>query len=117
MPGEIVWRLKVRRALSRSFCEIAPQIEEISLPQNGISHRGIRALAKSVHANGENLRVLDLNDNTFYAKGLCCDGPCSSLSVETGGDQLWGLFAWESRDAITCGIFERGWGFVDSSNC
>lgn len=38
------------------------------MTQNGINHPGISALAKAL-AKNTNLQVLDLNDNTFTAKG------------------------------------------------
>uniref|UniRef100_A0A131XHW0 Putative ran gtpase-activating protein n=1 Tax=Hyalomma excavatum TaxID=257692 RepID=A0A131XHW0_9ACAR len=43
-------------------------LEEVALPQNGIYHEGIAALAKGLMSN-KNLRVLNLNDNTFTVKG------------------------------------------------
>ncbi|XP_054929952.1 ran GTPase-activating protein 1-like [Dermacentor andersoni] len=43
-------------------------LEEVALPQNGIYHEGIAALANGLMSN-KNLRILNLNDNTFTAKG------------------------------------------------
>lgn len=43
-------------------------LEEVAMPQNGIYHEGIAALAKGLMSN-KNLRILNLNDNTFTAKG------------------------------------------------
>ena len=43
-------------------------LEEVSMPQNGIFHAGISALADAFAAN-KNLRKLSLNDNTFTEKG------------------------------------------------
>nr|XP_037277477.1 ran GTPase-activating protein 1-like isoform X2 [Rhipicephalus microplus] len=43
-------------------------LEEVALFQNGIYHEGIAALAKGLMSN-KNLRILDLNDNTFTMKG------------------------------------------------
>lgn len=43
-------------------------LEEIHMPQNGINHPGIKALATAVQHN-PNLRTLNLNDNTFTEKG------------------------------------------------
>lgn len=38
------------------------------MPQNGINHPGVTALAKAMQSN-QKLRVLNLNDNTFTKKG------------------------------------------------
>lgn len=38
------------------------------MPQNGIYHKGIKALSNAFKKNG-NLRLLDLNDNTITKKG------------------------------------------------
>jgi len=43
-------------------------LEEVSMPQNGINHQGIAALADAFASN-KNLRILNLNDNTFTEKG------------------------------------------------
>lgn len=43
-------------------------LEEVALPQNGIYHEGIAALANGLMSN-KNLRILNLNDNTFTVKG------------------------------------------------
>lgn len=43
-------------------------LEEIYMPQNGINHPGITALANAMQHN-PNLRVLNLNDNTFTKRG------------------------------------------------
>ncbi len=43
-------------------------LEEVSMPQNGISHTGITALAEAFTEN-KNLKKLNLNDNTFTEKG------------------------------------------------
>ncbi|KAI4873477.1 hypothetical protein NFI96_032560, partial [Prochilodus magdalenae] len=43
-------------------------LEEVHMPQNGINHPGITALAMAMQHN-LNLRVLNLNDNTFTKKG------------------------------------------------
>ncbi|CAN8012139.1 unnamed protein product [Ixodes pacificus] len=43
-------------------------LEELSLPQNGIFHEGVGALAKGVAAN-PNLHLLNLNDNIFTPEG------------------------------------------------
>lgn len=43
-------------------------LEEIHMPQNGINHPGVTALANAVQHNPQ-LRVLNLNDNTFTKKG------------------------------------------------
>ena len=38
------------------------------MPQNGINHEGITALADAVR-NNKNLKHINLNDNTFSDKG------------------------------------------------
>ncbi|XP_046569037.1 ran GTPase-activating protein 1-like [Haliotis rubra] len=43
-------------------------LEELAMPQNGITHPGISALADAVAVN-KRLRVLNLNDNTFTERG------------------------------------------------
>lgn len=43
-------------------------LEEINVPQNGINHPGVTAMAGAVQ-NNPNLRILNLNDNTFTEKG------------------------------------------------
>ena len=43
-------------------------LEEVHVPQNGINHPGIRALASAMQHNPQ-LRVLNLNDNTFTKRG------------------------------------------------
>lgn len=55
------------KALARAFSVIGT-LEEIQLPQNGIQHEGIAALAETVKHN-KNLRHLNLNDNIFTEKG------------------------------------------------
>ena len=43
-------------------------LEEVQMPQNGINHAGITALAEAFAAN-KNLRYLNLQDNTFTKVG------------------------------------------------
>jgi len=43
-------------------------LEEVVMPQNGIYHIGISALAEAFTAN-KNLRHINLQDNTFTEKG------------------------------------------------
>lgn len=43
-------------------------LEEVHMPQNGINYAGVMALASAMRNNPE-LRVLNLNDNTFTKKG------------------------------------------------
>ena len=43
-------------------------LEEVQMPQNGITHPGITALAEAL-AENKNLHILNLNDNTFTEKG------------------------------------------------
>lgn len=43
-------------------------LEEVHMPQNGINYSGVMALASAMRHNPE-LRVLNLNDNTFTKRG------------------------------------------------
>lgn len=43
-------------------------LEEVHMPQNGINHPGVTALATAMQHNTR-LRILNLNDNTFTDKG------------------------------------------------
>lgn len=43
-------------------------LEEVHMPQNGINHAGVTALATAMQHNAD-LRVLNLNDNTFTKRG------------------------------------------------
>ena len=43
-------------------------LEEVHMPQNGINYAGVMALASAMRHNPE-LRVLNLNDNTFTKRG------------------------------------------------
>lgn len=43
-------------------------LEEVHMPQNGINHPGVTALATAMQHN-TGLRILNLNDNTFTEKG------------------------------------------------
>ena len=43
-------------------------LEEVRMPQNGIYHEGITALAEAF-AHNKNLRYLSLQDNTFTTVG------------------------------------------------
>lgn len=54
-------------ALSQFFREVG-SLEEVAIPQNGIYHPGISALSESLKEN-ENLKILNLNDNTIGPKG------------------------------------------------
>lgn len=48
--------------------QIIGTLEEIHMPQNGINHPGVTALAQAFAINPL-LRVINLNDNTFTEKG------------------------------------------------
>lgn len=48
--------------------QLMGSLEEVHMPQNGINHPGVTALAKAME-NNPNLRILNLNDNTFTEKG------------------------------------------------
>ncbi|KAF7648751.1 hypothetical protein LDENG_00152320 [Lucifuga dentata] len=54
-------------ALAQAF-QLMGSLEEVHMPQNGITHPGVMALATAVQHNTD-LRVLNLNDNTFTEKG------------------------------------------------
>lgn len=54
-------------AMSRAFRAIGT-LERIELPQNGIRKEGIVELARSI-GTSENLKILNLNDNTFTSAG------------------------------------------------
>lgn len=55
------------KALSQFFKKVG-SLEEVAIPQNGIYHLGISALSESLKEN-ENLKILNLNDNTVGPKG------------------------------------------------
>lgn len=55
------------KALSQFFQKVG-SLETLAIPQNGIYHPGISALSDSLRDN-ENLKVLNLNDNTIGPKG------------------------------------------------
>lgn len=50
------------------FFKAVGSLEELAMPQNGIFHEGIAALAAALSQN-PNLRIINLNDNTFTPKG------------------------------------------------
>ncbi|KPP73440.1 ran GTPase-activating protein 1-like [Scleropages formosus] len=54
-------------ALAHAF-KMMGSLEEVHMPQNGITHPGVTALASAMEHNPQ-LRVLNLNDNTFTKKG------------------------------------------------
>ena len=43
-------------------------LQEVQMPQNGINHAGVTALAQAF-AHNHALRILNLSDNTFTEKG------------------------------------------------
>lgn len=55
------------KAMSAAFRQLGT-LERIELPQNGIRVDGIAELAKSI-GTSTNLKILNLNDNTFTAVG------------------------------------------------
>ncbi|KAI6652080.1 Ran GTPase-activating protein 1 [Oopsacas minuta] len=55
------------KPLAEAF-KLLQTLEVIRMPQNGINHVGIAALAKSFESN-PNLTEIDLHDNTFAPKG------------------------------------------------
>lgn len=55
------------KALSKFFATVKT-LEEVCMPQNGIYYDGITALSEGFKMN-ENMRILNLNDNTIRAKG------------------------------------------------
>jgi Ran GTPase-activating protein (RanGAP) involved in mRNA processing and transport len=48
--------------------QVMGSLEHVAMPQNGIQHEGIEALA-GAFAECKNLKVLNLNDNIFTADG------------------------------------------------
>ncbi|XP_045114674.1 ran GTPase-activating protein 1-like isoform X2 [Portunus trituberculatus] len=50
------------------FFKAVGTLEHVAMPQNGIFHVGIAALASALSMN-PNLRIINLNDNTFTPKG------------------------------------------------
>lgn len=50
------------------------------MPQNGINHAGVVALASAMRHNRE-LRVLNFNDNTFTKKGTLAMAKVNSVHV------------------------------------
>jgi len=59
---------KVGAKIFASLFEQLESLEEVAMPQNGIFHEGIAALAKAF-SNNPNLKIINLNDNTFTLKG------------------------------------------------
>lgn len=55
-------------------------LEELSLPQNGIFHNGVTALARGLACN-RSLRVLNLNDNIVTLKGAAPLAKVSALQI------------------------------------
>lgn len=55
-------------------------LEEVHMPQNGINHLGVMALASAMKHNPE-LCVLNLNDNTFTKKGTMAMAQVRSFPV------------------------------------
>ena len=55
------------KALAKVF-KLMGTLEEVVMPQNGIYHEGIEALSDAFASN-PNLRILNMNDNTFTEKG------------------------------------------------
>lgn len=60
------------------------------MPQNGINYPGVMALASSLRHNPQ-LRVLNLNDNTFTKKGTLAMAQVrpSFTHWSTGRKHLW----------------------------
>lgn len=54
--------------LSACSSQVIGTLEEVHMPQNGINHPGVTALAQAFAVNPL-LRVINLNDNTFTEKG------------------------------------------------
>lgn len=48
--------------------QLIGSLEEIHIPQNGINHPGITAMAGALQHNPQ-IRVINFNDNTFTKKG------------------------------------------------
>jgi len=58
-------------------------LEEVHMPQNGINHPGVTALAMAMQHNA-GLRVLNLNDNTFTKKGAIAMAQVQQERGDTG---------------------------------
>ena len=50
------------------FSQLMGSLTEVHMPQNGINHPGVTALAKAMQHNTA-LHTLNLNDNTFSEEG------------------------------------------------
>ncbi|ELT89424.1 hypothetical protein CAPTEDRAFT_107728, partial [Capitella teleta] len=64
--------------LAEAFKAIG-SLEEVRMPQNGIFHEGITALAEAFAFNPK-LKILDLSDNIFTEKGASAMAKVSKLS-------------------------------------
>lgn len=79
-------RTPAHLSFSLPFTQIIGTLEEIHMPQNGINHPGVTALAQAFAGNSL-LRVINLNDNTFTEKGAVA---MAEVSL-TAGRLLLGL--------------------------
>lgn len=59
---------EVISSLIFTLFQIIGTLEEVHMPQNGINHPGITALAQAFAINPL-LKIINLNDNTFTEKG------------------------------------------------
>lgn len=75
------------------FPQTIGTLEEIAMPQNGINPPGILALADAFSEN-PNLRVLNLNDNTFTADGAAT---IAKVSIAPHIKELFGYQALPCR--------------------
>lgn len=61
--------------------QVIGTLEEVHMPQNGINHPGITALAQAFALNPL-LRVINLNDNTFTEKGAVAMAEVSPFQLD-----------------------------------
>ena len=62
-------------------------LEEVAMPQNGINFEGITALSEAFSCN-PNLRILNLNDNTFTEKGAKAMAKVMYIGLDKSGYQV-----------------------------
>lgn len=72
--------------------QIIGTLEEVHMPQNGINHPGVTALAQAFAINPL-LRVINLNDNTFTEKGAVAMAKVREVQQGRSGPREPGLVA------------------------
>lgn len=91
--------------------QIIGTLEEVHMPQNGINHPGITALAQAFAINSL-LRVINLNDNTFTEKGAVAMAEvgcyeqliCLSLTSWSLQIQLVSIYMWVGGEVGLPGV-------------